>query len=429
MGPARAGRGTRSIEFLIGVPKLVLNHRRRSLGAKDEIRLRGQRCVAPARGQFQPVAVRRSRLHAIEARGEPGGEALARFAMDAAQHPAHRHKAVDRALEAHVVDRHARRLERRGVFRAFVAQGIVPCGHDQRRREAGVVRIERRACARIGEGPRGPEIMVEEPADHVAGDRKLPGELFARGQAPAQVERGIDQGLRPDPRRERALRFMQRDGREPAAGAVAGNRDAFGIEPHSRRLARQPMERGDSIFDRGGERMFRRKPVIERKHACARVVAQRAAEDVVRADVAENAAAAMHEENGRLRLAAGVEGRVPAQPHRPGRTRDSEIDRLADRGRGDLGLAVRAAIFRARGLGRERPERRGGRRRRPIEQRLSFAVELQEMYPGPSNERSIGRAMQCAPWISSTPRPGPWALAVARSISRQVYGAPGRHQN
>ena len=50
-------------------------------------------------------------LHAMQARGEPGGEALASPIVRAAQHAAHIHKAVDGALAAVVFNRHARGRE------------------------------------------------------------------------------------------------------------------------------------------------------------------------------------------------------------------------------------------------------------------------------------------------------------------------------
>ena len=206
---------------------------------------------------------------------------------------------------------------------------------------------------------------------------KCCAEFRPRGQPPAQVERRIDQSLRADRRRERALGLVQRDGGEPAARAVAGNRDPLRIEAEPRRLMRQPGQRRHGVLHRGGEGVLGREPIVEREHGRARVVAQRAAEDVVGLEIADHAAAAMHEEDGGFGLAPLIDGGVSAQAHRPGRARHGEIARFADFGRRDLGLGQCAAIFGARFVRRELPQRRGGRGGRPIDQRFGFAVELQ----------------------------------------------------
>ena len=78
-----------------------------------------------------------------------------------------------------------------------------------------------------------------------------------------------------------------------------------------------------------------------------------------------------------LDLAPALRRHVFPQSHRPGRPGHGEIACLADFRRRDLRLSERAAIFLARGFRRKGPERRRRGRRRPIEQRLCFAIELQ----------------------------------------------------
>jgi hypothetical protein len=126
------------------------------------------------------------------------------------------------------------------------------------------------------------------------------GELFPRRQSPTQVERGVDQGLRPHRRRQAALGLMQGDRHQPAAGAVAGHGDAARVEPKRVRLVRQPCKRRDGVLHRCGERMLRCQPIVERQHRGARVVTQRAAQYVVGFDVAEDAASTMHEQDRRF---------------------------------------------------------------------------------------------------------------------------------
>ena len=88
------------------------------------------------------------------------------------------------------------------------------------------------------------------------------------------------------------------------------------------------------------------------------------------------------------RMNAAVVTSFAEPPHEIGRnifaqaessnlSRNEDVDGLADPRRRDLCLAQRAAILVARRARGERPKRRGGRRRRPIQKRFSFAVEFQ----------------------------------------------------
>src|SRR6478735_5528256 len=123
--------------------------------------------------------------------------------------------------------------------------------------------------------------------------------------------------------------------------------------------------------------MLRREPVVEREHRRAGVVAERAAHDVVGLDVAKNATATMHKRNGRTGRSSLIGRNIFAQAESSDLSRNVDVDGLADPRRRDLCLAQRAAILVARRARGERPKRRGGRRRRPIQKRFSFAVEFQ----------------------------------------------------
>ena len=129
------------------------------------------------------------------------------------QHAAHVHEAVDGAFAALVLDRHTGSGQRRGIFGSLVAQGIVPGGDDQRRRQAGVILVERGDRARIGDRPGQPEIMAIEPLIMSLRDRKLVGKLLAR-RATGRAGRAQDKSALVHTRAHQlAFRLMQRDRR------------------------------------------------------------------------------------------------------------------------------------------------------------------------------------------------------------------------
>ena len=176
------------------------------------------------------------------------------------------------------------------------------------------------------------------------------------GRPPAQIERRIDQDLAAQRRCELALGFVQGDGCEPATGAVADDRQPPRIEAERTRFMRQPRKRGDAVLNRGREGVLGREAIVEREDGRAGVVAKRAAEYVMRVDVAEDTAAAMDEKD--RRAVAARCGIVSAQTYRSGGARCGEIARHGDRRRRDLGLGQAPAILLARGLRRESPKRR-----------------------------------------------------------------------
>ena len=68
------------------------------------------------------------------------------------------------------------------------------------------------------------KIVIEEPIEHVFGDRELIDKLFPRRLFRAQVQRRIDQELGGRGRNEPALGLMQRDGGEVVLGALVHGR-------------------------------------------------------------------------------------------------------------------------------------------------------------------------------------------------------------
>ncbi len=89
---------------------------------------------------------------------------------------------------------------------------------------------------------------------------------------------------------------MRHYGRQVAAGAVAADRQARGIDAEARRVVRNPARGSDGILGGGRELVLRRQPVVDGDDDCARRVGERAADLVVAVEVADHPAPAMEED-------------------------------------------------------------------------------------------------------------------------------------
>ena len=172
--------------------------------------------------------------------------------MRLAQDAAHIHEAMDGAFAAFIVDRHAGRCERIGIFRALVAQRIVPGGDDQRRREAGIVLIERRDRARVGNRPGDVRNNGRRTTGSFLREEKVVGEVLPRRQAAAEIERRIDQHLRPNRRGQPALGLVQGDGSNPPP-ALSPAMAMRSIEAQALASCDEPFKRRDAVLNRGGK--------------------------------------------------------------------------------------------------------------------------------------------------------------------------------
>ena len=188
--------------------------------------------------------------------------------------------------------------------------------------------------------------MAEEPLDHVLRDREMAGELLARRQPAAQVERwGRSGPVRAPAPPAAALGLMQGDRRQPAAGAVAGDGDALRIESQRPGLVRQPCKRRNGVLPprRGrGARARADSRATTRSLACRGTGCGTICRGDL--DVAENAAAAMHEQDRRFAGAAahrrGGYRRNRMRPCGAGTSARSLASPMC--GGGDLGLGERA---------------------------------------------------------------------------------------
>ena len=105
----------------------------------------------------------------------------------------------------------------------------------------------------------------------------------------AGVDEQLQRQLQP-----RVARVHGADGRQRAAGRIAADGDARGIEAQrAAALARQPVQRVPGVVHRGGKAPFGRQAVVERQHGGAAGCAEHAAKGVVRFDAADGEAAAV----------------------------------------------------------------------------------------------------------------------------------------
>ena len=149
----------------------------------------------------------------------------------------------------------------------------------------------------------------------------------------------VDQHLEQDPRPV-AIAGQQRHHRgQVAARAVAADRDARRIEPEARGVGRHPQQSRVGVLDRRRVLELGREPVVHRRDRAAGRVDDGPADAVVGVEVADHPAAAVVEDQHRMRADAG--GLVHA--HR------------------DLAAGDRHAMIGHRGHLLERAERGGAR--------------------------------------------------------------------
>src|SRR6185295_5257564 len=92
--------------------------------------------------------------------------------------------------------------------------------------------------------------------------------------------------------------------REIAARTVAADGNATRIDPERRRVAYHRAERGGRVVDTLGERMLRRKAIVDRDHHARRLRRGLPADGVVAVERSDRVAAAVEEDERALRPVA-----------------------------------------------------------------------------------------------------------------------------
>ena len=247
---------------------------------------------------------------------------------------------------------------------------------DERRRETrgGAEQGRDARAARVG---RRREVVLLVP-EHLVAVQEVA--LVGHVVSDRQIRRRdrIDEQLEAHDRLARVAQVLADDGREVAAGRVAGDGEPPGVGAQQRGVRVRPARRGERVVGSGGEARLGRTAVADVEHDGARGVRQRPADRVVGLDRAEQPAAAVEVDDERPQLLARA-----GRPVRAG---------------GDLAASDRDHMLGHGGDGLARPE--------PGEERLEVGArfrnrqemcvrapgrrDIVEQLPGHGVERHVG---------------------------------------
>ena len=156
-----------------------------------------------------------------------------------------------------------------------------------------------------------------------------------RGRAAAHVGGRIDQQLVADRQVAGVARGDRDDRRQVAAGTVAADREAIGIEAECGGLLAHPPRCRDAVVDGRGKTVLGRHPIVHRNDRAAGAIGQLAAQRVVGVEVTDDPAAAVKVDQDRQSPAAVADLiERPVQPNwnRAVRAVGPQVENLADCG-------------------------------------------------------------------------------------------------
>ena len=263
------------------------------------------------------------------------------------------------------------------VLQRLVAQRVVAGGQHQRRRQLRQVGVQQRRGAPVQVLRLVGDVVVVEVVHRVRGQQVALAVAGVRGPAAALVGGRVDQQLEAH---RQVAGIAQRDRHhrgQVAAGAVAADRQARGIDAQLGGVVAHPARGGDAVVHRGREAVLRAHAVVHRHHRAAGGVGQLAAQRVVRVQVADDPAAAVVVHQHRRRALALRRGLrvVQAQRDRAVRAVGLQVAGLGDRRR--VGLRHRAALaVEGACVGRrQRVRRRDLALDHQVEQELGMGVQ------------------------------------------------------
>ena len=248
-------------------------------------------------------------------------------------------------------------------------------------------------------------VAVEEVAlvGHVVADRQI-----------GRRDR-VDEQLEADDRLARVAQVLADDGREVAAGRVAGDGEATGVGAEQRGVRVRPARRGERVVGGGREARLGRAAVADVEDDGARGVRERPADRVVGLDRAEQPAAAVEVDDERPQLLARAGRPVRAGGDRAAGDGDHMlghgVDGLARPEPGEERLEVGARLGNRQEMGVRAPGRRD-----VIEQLPGHGVERHLVNPPVgSSMRARGLSRNSRGQVRKT---GVWPLTLRAATSR-----------
>ena len=219
--------------------------------------------------------------------------------------------------------------------------------------------------------------MGNEPAHARARERQLLGVALGGWPAHAHIGAWIDQELVYEPRAAAITRFERDDRREVAAGAVAADREAPGIDAEPRCVGGNPPRRGDGILRGGGKFVLGCEPIVDGDDETRGGVGERSADLVVALEVADHPAPAVEVDERRLKLVIGhALATIEPERDRAGWPHGFERDHLRDRLGVGLQNGARSQVRLARFGRRQRLDRRAPRGDDQIAHLLCVGMQL-----------------------------------------------------
>jgi hypothetical protein len=184
-------------------------------------------------------------------------------------------------------------------------------------------------------------------------------------------------------------------GREVAAGAVAADGEARGVDADRRAVGGHPFQRGHHIVEGAGKARLGCQAIVDMEHRNAGLDRELGAEHVVAVEVAEHPAAAMRIDHRRQRGVGGGRCRaVEANGNIPRRAGNRAIHHRHLGGARALRTGAQRKVEIAGGLRTERVPGRSVGGRHQVDQPLGFRIESHSTH---SIENILRTLAACAP--------------------------------
>ena len=224
---------------------------------------------------------------------------------------------MDHAGQSVCVGRHAALAQALRIGFAFITQGVVFAdqhrggGQARHRLHAQRRRIGRRAIRFVQQ--------VGKPAvpHGLFGHEKITAVVLVGLRGERIVHHGIEQQLVGDCRPHPVARHDRCGGRQVAARAVSANSDALPVDAQHVGVEADPLQAGVHVFDRHGNLVLERQPVIHRVHLAAGGVGQGTTRVVVQIKRTPEPPATVREHDGGHGLPFPASGwRIGPDPQR-----------------------------------------------------------------------------------------------------------------